>query len=83
MEKNADIIMIPQSSRRDYVMILIVWILFAVFLVWASRTHLDLVTRGSGRVIAAGQNKNVQSPQDGSITGFFVEEGRLVSGLID
>ena len=36
------------------------------------------MTRGSGRVIAAGQNKNVQSPQDGSITGFFVEEGSLV-----
>ena len=49
-----------------------------MFLIWASRTHLDLVTRGSGRVIAAGQNKNVQSPQDGSITGFFVEEGSLV-----
>jgi len=79
MEKSADIIMMPQSSRRNYVIILIVWILVAVFLIWASRTHLDLVTRGSGRVIAAGQNKNVQSPQDGSITGFFVEEGSLVT----
>lgn len=78
MEKIADIIMMPQSSRRNYVMILIVWVLVAVFLIWASRTHLDLMTRGSGRVIAAGQNKNVQSPQDGSITGFFVEEGSLV-----
>ena len=33
MEKIADIIMMPQSSRRNYVMILIVWVLVAVFLI--------------------------------------------------
>ena len=67
------------SSKRDYFMILIVSSLFVVFLVWANYTHLDLVTRGSGRVIAAGQNKNVQSPDRGTIKSYLVEEGSLVT----
>ena len=67
------------SAKGDYFMILIVSSLFVVFLVWANYTHLDLVTRGSGRVIAAGQNKNVQSPDRGTIKSYLVEEGSLVT----
>ena len=67
------------SAKGDYFMILIVSLLFVVFLVWANYTHLDLVTRGSGRVIAAGQNKNVQSPDRGTIKSYLVEEGSLVT----
>ena len=67
-----------ESSKKDYLMILIVSLIFVVFLVWANYTHLDLVTRGSGRVIAAGQNKNVQSPDRGTIKSYLVEEGSLV-----
>jgi len=37
------------------------------------------VTRGSGRVIADGQNKNVQSPERGTIATFVVEEGSAVN----
>jgi len=48
-------------------------------MVWANYTHLDLVTRGGGRVIAAGQNKNVQSPERGTIATYMVEEGTVVS----
>ena len=51
------------SSGREYVMIILVTAIFAAFMVWANYTQLDLVTRGSGRVIADGQNKNVQSPE--------------------
>ena len=47
------------SSGREYFLITLVTAIFAVFLVWANYTQLDLVTRGSGRVIADGQNKNV------------------------
>ena len=67
------------SSTKDYFMILVVILIFGVFLVWANYTHLDLVTRGSGRVVAAGQNKNVQSPAMGSIANYLVEEGSIVS----
>ena len=67
------------SAKTDYFMILTVSLLFIAFLVWANYTHLDLVTRGGGRVIAAGQNKNVQSPDRGTIKSYLVEEG---SGVI-
>ena len=67
------------SSGREYFLITLVTAIFAVFLVWANYTQLDLVTRGSGRVIADGQNKNVQSPERGTIATYLVEEGSRVS----
>ena len=68
-----------QSSGREYFMILIVTLIFAVFSVWANYTQLDLVTRGGGRVVADGQNKNIQSPERGTISAYLVEEGSIVS----
>ena len=67
------------SSGREYLMIILVIAIFAAFMVWANYTQLDLVTRGSGRVIADGQNKNVQSPERGTIATFVVEEGSAVN----
>ena len=67
------------SSGREYFLITLVTTIFAVFLVWANYTRLDLVTRGSGRVIADGQNKNVQSPERGTIATYVVEEGSSVT----
>lgn len=67
------------SSGREYFLIALVTAIFAVFLVWANYTQLDLVTRGSGRVIADGQNKNIQSPERGTIATYVVEEGSSVS----
>ena len=60
-------------------MIILVTAIFAAFMVWANYTQLDLVTRGSGRVVADGQNKNVQSPERGTIATFVVEEGSAVN----
>ncbi|MDB4080914.1 HlyD family type I secretion periplasmic adaptor subunit [Amylibacter sp.] len=67
------------SSGREYLMIILVTAIFAAFIVWANYTQLDLVTRGSGRVIADGQNKNIQSPERGTIATFVVEEGSAVN----
>ena len=67
------------SSGREYFLITLVTAIFAVFLAWANYTQLDLVTRGSGRVIADGQNKNVQSPERGTIATYVVEEGSSVT----
>ena len=67
------------SSGREYFLITLVTAIFAVFLAWANYTQLDLVTRGSGRVIADGQNKNVQSPERGTIATYVVEEGSSVN----
>ena len=67
------------SSGREYFLITLVTAIFAVFLAWANYTQLDLVTRGSGRVIADGQNKNVQSPERGTIATYVVKEGSSVT----
>jgi adhesin transport system membrane fusion protein len=67
------------SSGREYFLITLVTAIFAVFLAWANYTQLDLVTRGSGRVIADGQNKNVQSPERGTIATYVVEGGSSVT----
>jgi adhesin transport system membrane fusion protein len=67
------------SSGSEYFLITLVTAIFAVFLVWANYTQLDLVTRGSGRVIADGQNKNIQSPERGTIATYVVEEGSSVT----
>ena len=67
------------SSGREYFLITLVTSHFCSFIVWANYTQLDLVTRGSGRVIADGQNKNVQSPERGTIATYVVEEGSSVT----
>jgi len=63
----------------DYLVVILITIILITFVVWANFTKLDLVTTGSGRLIASGQNKNVQSPVMGTISGFFVDEGSFVS----
>jgi membrane fusion protein, adhesin transport system len=67
------------SGKTHYLMVLVVCSLFLVFLIWANYTHLDLVTKGSGRVVAQGQNKTVQAPELATISNFWVEEGSEVS----
>ena len=67
-----------KSGGLDYFMIITVFALVGAFLVWANYTHLDLVTRGAGRVVAPGQNKNIQSPDRGLIATYMVEEGSFV-----
>ena len=67
------------SGKTHYLMVLVVCSLFLVFLIWANYTHLDLVTKGTGRVVAQGQNKTVQAPELATISNFWVEEGSEVS----
>lgn len=64
-----------RPARR---LILTTVILFAVFLVWANFTRLDLVTHGQGRVVPQGQNFSVQVPYSGTIVEFLVREGDRV-----
>jgi len=49
-----------------------------IFLVWANNTELDLITKGNGRIITAGQNQIVQSPFRGILNSIEVEPGTRV-----
>ena len=49
-----------------------------VFVIWAYFTTLDLVTIGTGRVVAAGQNIKIQAFESGSISLLEVQENDKV-----
>jgi len=59
-------------------MIFILVALLAAGYYWSKETSLDLITRGQGRLVAEGQNKLVQSPEGGVISGIFVDVGDVV-----
>jgi adhesin transport system membrane fusion protein len=54
-------------------------VLLVAVIYWATITELDLITRGSGRVIAAGENKTVEVLDAGQVTEINVTEGQTIS----
>ena len=52
--------------------------LLLIFAFWAQNTRLDLLTRGMGRVVAAEENKSVQSAETGTITDLRVAKGDYI-----
>ena len=53
-------------------------VLLVAVIYWATITELDLITRGSGRVIAAGENKTVEALDAGQVTEIHVIEGQTI-----
>ena len=46
---------------------------------WASKTELDNVTRGQGKIVSSIQNQIVQASEEGVIESRHVEEGQKVN----
>ena len=67
------------SSARDYIIILFISALLVAAAYWAKNTYLDVVTLGEGRVVATGENKIVQAPQNAKITKFHVADNDTIS----
>ena len=63
---------------RDYFVIATISILISVFAIWANFTELDMVTIGSGRVIAAGQNQKIQAFENSTVSRVLVKENDTV-----
>ena len=63
---------------RDYFVIATISVLILVFAFWANFTQLDMVTIGSGRVIAAGQNQKIQAFENSTVTRVLVKENDTV-----
>ena len=66
------------NIQGHYLTISMVMAIIIIFLVWANNTELDLVTKGNGRIITAGQNQIVQSPFRGILNSIEVETGTRV-----
>lgn len=71
LDERADI----KSSYALYVIMLFI----VFFMVWATSSELDNVTRGTGKVISALQNQIVQASTSGVILAKYVREDELVS----
>ena len=67
------------SSARDYIIILFISALLVAAAYWAKNTYLDVVTLGEGRVVATGENKIVQAPQNAKITKFHIADNDTIS----
>ena len=63
---------------RDYFVIATISVLILVFAFWANFTQLDMVTIGSGRIIAAGQNQKIQAFENSTVTRVLVKENDTV-----
>ncbi|MFY8114314.1 MAG: hypothetical protein ACOVOC_08855, partial [Rhabdaerophilum sp.] len=66
------------ARRSHQQMILAIFCGLAVFLVWATLTSIDKVTRGSGRVVSQTRNQLVQHFEGGIVTEILVREGENV-----
>lgn len=67
---------IKRGSGRTFIWITTIATL--AFIIWASNTSIDRVTRGSGRVIPQMQNQIVQHFEGGIVTEILVREGESV-----
>ena len=66
------------NIQGHYLTISMVMAIIIIFLIWANNTELDLITKGNGRIITAGQNQIVQSPFRGILNSIEVEPGTRV-----
>jgi len=63
------------SKKANGMFLYIVGFGFLAFIIWASATSLNEVTRGSGRIVPIEQNRNIQHMEGGIITEILVNEG--------
>jgi adhesin transport system membrane fusion protein len=70
---------VVQRSPRYLITVLMVLAgLFLTMVVWMAFAQVDVVVRGSGKVIPAGQVQQVQSLEGGVVAEILVREGDLV-----
>jgi len=59
--------------------VLKIWfVTILAFIVWASFTQVDEITRGSGDVVPSGENQIIQNLEGGIVSEILVNEGELV-----
>ncbi len=66
---------LPAKSRLFLYSLLVLTLLF---LLWASFATVEQLLRGTGKVVASGQNKVVQNLEGGIVSSILVKEGQRV-----
>lgn len=67
------------GSRRDSVILWMIFAILIIFFIWASLSEIDQVTRAQGQVIASSRTQVIQSGDGGVIQDILVKEGSQVS----
>jgi len=69
---------IQKSTNKSRLLVWIILLLIVVFILWASLTHIDEVTRASGKIIPSHQIQKVQHLEGGIITEILIKEGDFI-----
>lgn len=77
--RDADSIIIQQEPIRARILLHALFVVFALFVVWAGLVNVDEITRGEGKVIPSQQLQVLQSLDGGIVTEILVQEGQVVT----
>ena len=67
------------SNPRRLRIVLYSWLgAVTVFILWSALAKVDEISRGSGHVVASGQNKMIQHLEGGIVEEIMIEEGQSV-----
>jgi adhesin transport system membrane fusion protein len=70
---------VAEQTPKKMRWVLYFWLIaFTIFIVWASLTEIDEIVRGSGEVVASGENRIVQNLEGGIVKKIMVKVGDSV-----
>ncbi len=70
---------VERSPKHLMITVFVISAFFFVTLLWMAWAQIDVVVRGSGKVIPARQVQEVQSLEGGVVAEILVREGDLVN----
>ncbi len=70
--------MSEQTPKKTRIVIYFWFVVVVLFILWASLTQIDEITRGSGEVVPSGKNQMVQNLEGGIVKEIFVRIGDIV-----
>jgi adhesin transport system membrane fusion protein len=70
---------ISEQTPKKMKWVLYFWLItITLFIIWASMTQIDEITRGSGEVVPSGKNQIVQNLEGGIVKKILVRVGDIV-----
>lgn len=70
---------ILQQTPHRISRVIKIWVVtILLFILWASFTEIDEITRGGGDVVPYGQNQKIQNLEGGILEKIFVHEGQMI-----
>jgi len=67
-----------QTPKKTRIVIYFWFVVVVLFILWATLTQIDEITRGTGEVVPSGKNQMVQNLEGGIVKEIFVRIGDIV-----